>query len=261
MIESTANPKVLYAWRLLHRKWRKRENRCVIEGFHLLDEALRAGVSIDYVLATPEALCSAPETMRRIELRSVPVYRCNEKVLQRISDVQSPQGVVAVCQIPARCLPPAIKFCVLFLEDIQDPGNVGTTIRTAHAVGADGVFVTASTADPFGPKCLRASMGSVFYIPLFVVENLNVFCKKLPQPIPVYAAHMAGKSVFDVRLKTPFALALGNEGAGLSEGLLRHAHEQVSVPMPGGAESLNVSVSCAVILYEALRQFRQTALL
>lgn len=226
-----------------------------------MEEALRAGVSIEYVLATPDALSAEPEIARRLDSRKVPVYKCTERVLQRVSDVQSPQGVVAVCQIPTVSSPYALKFCVLFLEDIQDPGNVGTIIRIAHAVGADAVYLTTTSADPFGPKCLRASMGSAFHIPLCTVENQAAFCKKLPPGIPWYAAHMSGKSVFDVRLKAPFALALGNEGAGLGEGLLRHVHEQVSVPMPGGAESLNVSVACAVILYEALRQFRQVALL
>ena len=177
----------------------------------------------------------------------------------QISGTKTPQGIMAVCEKKTygreRCF---IKkdALLVFAEEINDPGNLGTIIRTARACGANGVFLSAGSADVYNPKVLRASAGSFFHVPVFENENINDFAADcIKNGVALVAAHANGRLYpHEIDLKKSAALVFGNEARGLSEEAIKVADFSVKIPMPGGAESLNVSAACAVFLYEAVRQ-------
>jgi TrmH family RNA methyltransferase len=181
-----------------------------------------------------------------------------------VSPVNSPTGVVATARIPETSLaslltpPPAL---VLAAAGLQDPGNAGAIIRSAAAAGATGVVMDELSADPWGWKALRASMGSGFYVPVLRTRSVASLIKAWKSAGVRIVATMprGGVSMYDVDFTKPIAVLLGGEGAGLSEELAANADERVSIPMQGPIESLNVAVAAAVLLYEAERQRHLTS--
>lgn len=227
-----------------------------IEGATLMGEALRSGIRLETVFVRQ----GSEEVLEELGLGSAPVVVLSREVFASAMDTNSPQGVAAVIAIPqVRLLDMrANPGTFLFLEDIQDPGNLGTLIRSAEAFGLRSVNVTPNTVNVWNPKVMRASAGSVFRMRIYST-SLEEFFESMKQGgIKTVAAVARGDgavSLNEADLRAPCALMIGNEGAGLSERAKSAAREKVHIPC--AVESLNAAVAGAVMMYEAQRQNEQ----
>ncbi|MCX5725570.1 MAG: 23S rRNA (guanosine(2251)-2'-O)-methyltransferase RlmB [Candidatus Saganbacteria bacterium] len=260
-IESANNPRIKYVKSLGMAKARKKEKKFIVEGPHLVGEALNCfreskKFPVDFMLYSADAPADILKTARDL---GISCFSITEKVMGEISEVETPRGIIAVVSEEEFDLddvlggkPPLIVFCV----DVQDPGNLGTIIRTADAVSASGVILSKGTVDLYNPKALRSTIGSIFHLPIVHVENIKETIMALKQSgIKIIAASLdAKKSYYDADLGGPVAIIFGNESKGLGRQIEVLCDGSVKIPMPGKAQSLNVGVSAAVILYEALRQ-------
>ena len=184
----------------------------------------------------------------------------DDRLFLKLCDTRTPQGILTVARIPRYTREDLLKGkdspLLLMLEDLQDPGNVGTILRTAEAAGVTGVFMSAKCADVFQPKVIRATMGSIFRVPFCVEQDLCETAGWLrKQNVRIYAAVLEGSELFFQNdYQVPSAFMIGNEGNGLSKALAQEADQRVRIPMSGSVESLNAAVAAAVFLYEAKRQ-------
>ena len=248
-ITSLKNPKV-QAWRSLKERKGRKETGCfLVEGRKMVAEALASSFPVAAVLVDEARLAefSLPDEGRLPE--GVDVFLLPEHVLAAVCDTKTPQGVAAVVRMAE---PGMSGQRLVALDGVQDPGNVGTIIRTADAAGFDGVLLSGQCADPFSPKVLRATMGSVFRMALRVTDDL---------PGALEALRLSGYAVLSSQLdgepfgpvargvSAPFALVIGSEGSGVSEPVRRLATHRVALPMRGGAESLNAAVAAGIMMY------------
>lgn len=258
-ITSRDNPQVKLAAALLaRRKEREETGLFVAEGLRLCLDAADSGVAIRTLLLTPEASERYPETdrLRRAAGRTLII---SGALAERIADTRSPQGVFAICEkLDIRRCAVTIKGSghYLLLENIQDPGNLGAMLRTADALGIDGVFLGGGCADLYSPKVLRGSMGGIFRVPFSAADSLLPVIARLREAgVPVYAAALeetaltAGK----VDFSRGGAVLVGNEGSGLPEELIAACTAGLMIPMAGGANSLNAAVAAAILLWEMKR--------
>ena len=232
--------------------------RMLLDGSHLLEDAIAAGLEIEIVALVEgdSQVAALGETAARRGSRLVAV---TSHVLDAISPVRQPSGIVAIARRPSVSLDDALAGgpqLVLMLSEVQDPGNVGAVIRAAEACGATGLVTSAGTADPFGPKALRGSMGSAFRLPIASPRDLVVAVEAARvRGLRVYAAVPRGGTPLPAcNFREPGAVLLGSEGAGLPRHLIACADAQLTIPMAARVESLNVATAAALIVYEAQRQ-------
>ncbi|HEY0604653.1 MAG TPA: RNA methyltransferase [Herpetosiphonaceae bacterium] len=257
MITSTKNPQIKHLRSLLtNRKDRRSERLFVIEGVRLVEEALQAQAEIAIVVYNRDQLATTERGTALIEqLSHSQAYEVSPEVLQAVSDTVTPQGVVAAVRWPE--LESPMYGVVLVLDALQDPGNVGTLLRSAVATGIGQVICTAGTADVYSPKVARAAMGAHFRLPiaqdvswddapLMLSTTDNVYAAVAEASMPYYAADW----------RQPSALIVGNEANGVSAAGLEIATKQIAIPMAPGVESLNAAVAGSVILFEMQRQRR-----
>lgn len=231
----------------------------LLDGWHLLAEALSAEVRIETLAVCGPMSVDQQALVERARHADARIVEVSEAVLNALSPVNSPTGVVATARKPitdaAAMLLPAPPLVLAGLG-IQDPGNAGAVIRSAAAAGATGVIVDEATADPWGWKALRASMGGVFRLPVTRSRNpLTTLAAWQSAGVTVAAAvPHDGVSIYDLDLTRPLVVLMGGEGPGLSDEVVASADARISIPMSGAVESLNVAVAAALILYEARRQ-------
>jgi TrmH family RNA methyltransferase len=235
-----------------------RDGRVLLDGAHLVAEALRASVPLELVLATAEALTAEPALLPLLQAAAVPLYEATASVLDAASPTRSPSGVVGIARwatVPVADLFLAPRPLVVGLIDVQDPGNVGAVIRAADALGATGVGVAGESADPAGWKALRGSMGSAFRIPVSRSTTADLVESAARARVSVVAsvAH-DGVDPASVALAASTLILVGHEGAGLSADLVQQADARVTLAMRAGVDSLNVSIAAALLLDEARRQ-------
>lgn len=252
ILTSLQNPK-LKALRALHsRKGRKQAAAFLLETTKLVQEAIKSAWPLEEVFAT-EAWVEKYGAPAGVTLTLVA-----ERLFDQLVTTETPEGVVAIARIPAPEAEIAVSDDAFFVvaDSLQDPGNLGTVIRTADAVGASAVLVGPGTVDPYSPKAVRATMGSLFHLPVLVRSSLSEDLAHLKQQgVAVYATALrTERSLYDLDLMGKVAWLVGNEGAGLSDEMVQLATEAVSIPMPGQAESLNAGIATGVCLYETLRQ-------
>ncbi|MGF1602658.1 MAG: TrmH family RNA methyltransferase [Thermosynechococcaceae cyanobacterium] len=254
MLTSLQNPLVKQMRKLQRAKYRKQQGVFLLEGTHLLQEACAVNWPLEVACCTPiwcekyPLLWQQLQGQARIELVSA-------DVLGAITTTNTPDGVVAIATSQTTTAP-KITSLGLVLETIQDPGNLGTMIRTAAAAGAEGLLLSADTVDPEHPKVLRASAGAWFHIDIGLCENLlQAVSQYQQQGFQILATRPdAEQSYWKCDLQQPTLILIGNEGAGLSAALSDLAHTQVKIPTAPAIESLNAGVSAALLLYEAQRQ-------
>lgn len=237
-ITSRQNPLIKRLAGLASGNISPRGGEYICDGFKLLHDALRSGITPLCVLAAEGAtLPPLPASTRLVTAPGA--------LIEAVSPSDSPQGVVFTCATPEPVVAVDPNGRYLLLDRIQDPRNVGAMLRTAEALGASAAWLVSGSADPFGPKAVRAGMGAVFRLPVKFVTIADV----ADAGLPVFAAAAGGE---DVRAASPgpCVLAVGNEGAGLSPELFASADRTVSIPMPGGAESLNAAVAAAILMWE-----------
>lgn len=256
MITSTANAQVKNVITLLKKSAeRKKRGLFVIEGIRMFTELPKDRIEKIYV--SESFLNENKKLLDGYEYETV-----SDNVFAQMSDTKTPQGVMALVKMLRYDFSDIVKGdmpVVVMLENIQDPGNLGTIMRTAEGAGATGIIMSKDTVDIYNPKTIRSTMGALFRMPFIYVEDILEAADMLKkQNIALLAAHLDGdKNYYSENLKRPMALMIGNEGNGLTKALTDKADVLVKIPMEGQLESLNAAVSTAIILYEAYRQRTQ----
>ena len=243
-ITSLKNPKVA-AWKALKDRKGRRESGCfLVEGRKMVEEALASAFDVETVLVQ--------EGMELPDGLSMPVYELPAHVLAAVCDTKTPQGIAAVVRMKEQS---ALGKHIVVLDGVQDPGNVGTIIRTADAAGLDGVLLSYQCADVFSPKVLRATMGSIFRMNLRTTDDLPGELTKLREKgYSILSSQLDGTPFYErEKVAEQFALIIGNEGNGVSEQVQQTATHRVRLPMRGGAESLNAAIAAAIMMYELMR--------
>ena len=235
---------------------RRRSGTSVLDGAHLLAAFLASGRVPEELMVSRAGLADS-EVARLVE-RSAParVTLLSDALFDALSTVESPTGVIAAVRTPGAVPVPDDAALVLALEDIQDPGNVGTLLRSASAAGAGHVLLSRGCAFAWSPKVLRAAMGAHFALNIVEPADLAAFCARY-RGATVALAGAGERSLYDLDLAGPVALLVGNEGAGLSVDLAQAATIRARIPMAGPVESLNAGTAGSIALFEAVRQ-RQT---
>ncbi len=252
-ITSRDNARIKNAARLVSSsRERAKSGRCVLEGEHLLRVYLERHGAPETVIVAESALTnpSVRELLERVPERNTLIV--GERVWADLGQIPLALGVVGVVVAPAPAFRRAAGFCVL-LDDLQDPGNVGSILRSAAAAGAAQVFLSAGCAFAWSPKVLRAGQGAHFHLEIFEHADLPAWARKYDGRV-IAAVVRDGEPMFSADYSGRVALAFGNEGGGVSEGLLAVSHARVTIPMPGGFESLNAAAAAAVCLFERVRQ-------
>lgn len=244
---------------LYKRKDRWKERLFIIEGIKIIEEALLNNVRLKYILFT-DKLQSTIEGANFLESikYNKNLIHISENLFQEISDTENPQGIIGVAEFKISELEDLINIdnpSLIFLDGLQDPGNLGTIIRTCDAFNLDGIILGEGSVDPYNPKVVRATMGSIFRVPLVVSNNsLETLSKLQKSKIKILATSLETNSpIYDVDYKEGFALVIGNESKGVSEEIIKLSDQLIKIPMPGFAESLNAGVAASIIMYEAMK--------
>ena len=262
IVSSKQNARLKELRRALAFPGRKAAGMAGVEGPHLVEEALRAGIHIGAVFAGDgmqdyvQDLPLAPE----VEVLVMP-----RGILAGTLSTETPQPVAALVEIPdwtlAHMLSPTHRPpLILVLAGLQDPGNLGTIVRSAEAFGANGVIALPGTVSPWNPKALRASAGSIFRLPFLAMDADECFAALRESGVRIMATTVRGAEPVDmVDLSSPVAFLIGNEGNGVPMDIATHADLAVTIPCPGPVESLNAAVAASILLYEASRQCQRVA--
>ena len=256
VVASTANPSYKALLKLAQSsRERKKRALSLLDGIHLI-AAYRDHVGVPRQVAVSRSGLEQPEVRDLLAtLRPLDPLVLTDVLFGALSTVDTPTGVLAAVTTPRPPgIPSEIESCVM-LEDIQDPGNLGSILRSAAAAGVRRVYLSKNSVQTWSPRVLRAAMGAHFMLQIHEQCDLLAFARGFRGRI-VATSQCARKTVFDVDLTGRVALVFGNEGAGLSPALVQEAHEVVSIPMPGEVESLNVAAAAAVCLFERVRQLQ-----
>ena len=253
IIESKENSLFKNIKKLKERKNRAREKKYIIEGFRLVEEGFKAGADIECLVIEEGNEQKANEFLKEY-LTVSKIYLMKKSLFGQLIATENTQGVLAVVKMNDSTEEIKGDFYLL-CDKVQDPGNLGTIIRTAHAAGVSGIILTKGTVDIYNDKTIRSTMGSVFYLPIIYDNDLS-FLKKLKEDgfSLVTTSLKESKDFFQEDLRGKVILGVGNEGNGISDEIFAMADKKVKIPMPGGAESLNVAVASSIILFEKVRQ-------
>ena len=236
------------------------DNEVLLDGPHLIEEALASSVELRMVLVATDAMEGPLGALAaRAAARGARLIALSPNVAEAVSPVRSPTGIIGVATLKPRALEAMLHDApqlLLVLDHIQDPGNVGAIVRAAEACGATGIIAGPGTADPFGWKALRGSMGSSLRMPVAHADVLSDAVTHARRAgVRIFATAPRGGTLLPrAGLAAPAAIILGGEGPGVSSSLIDLADELLTIPMRGTVESLNVSVAAALVLYEAMRQ-------
>lgn len=258
-IESSDNNRIKLVRKLQNKKARDAENKLVIEGVNLVSEAIRRGIKTDFVMVSDEF--DGGQFLEDIKTDdTVLVCEISAQIFNKITDADNGVGILAVID-KSSITPEDIGTLladanVLVLDRLQDPGNIGTMIRTAVATGYELIVCVKGTADVFSPKVLRATAGMIFDIPIVYVADAAELKAMMSQAGKRFVVTTVdgGRPYYEEDLKTGIALVIGNEGNGVSDEVLELADVRVTIPMKGEIESLNAAISAAILMYEAVRE-------
>ncbi len=252
-ITSRENPFFKELKKLSSSRQRRIARQALLDGIHLVQAYMDCGNSPLHVLLAATAL-QQPEVIALLKkLPGVPLTQLTDSLFAELSELTTPVGIIALIEQPTPKVSAAhSKFCLL-LEDIQDPGNLGSLLRSAAAAGCDAVFLSKGCADAWSPKVLRGGMGGHFG--LSVHERVDLLALAAEFPGKLLATSLRAKtSLYDCDLRATLGFVIGNEGVGVSPSLLEVVSQQITIPMPGKMESLNVAAAASICLFEAVRQ-------
>ena len=256
-ISSKDNSLIKHIKRLKEKKYRDEYGEYIIEGLKLIKEAVQENAHIKHIVVCDG--CDNSEMIEshlKYEMAKLDFIYVPQNIFKLLSDVENPQGVLAVISKPNKESDISLdEDIILALDDIQDPGNLGTILRTADSIGLKQILVSKGTADAYNPKVVRSTMGAIFRVKVIECENLKETLKTLQnQEYKLITTSLkAKKTIYEVDYKKKI-IVIGNEANGVSKEILNLADEKVIVPMLGKTESLNASVATGVILYEYVRQ-------
>ena len=252
MITSSQNSKIKLVRTLLGRSKERREaSAYVIEGVRLFEEAVNSHWDFRFVLYDETLSERGKSKLKGLKSQRVEVEEVSTNVMKSLSETETPQGILAVLNESHIPIPESINF-VLIPDQIRDPGNLGTLLRTATATGVQAVLLPPETIDVFAPKVVRSGMGAHFRLPIHSMtwEEIRAQIKGLQ----IYLADMDGKPCWEMDLRPPLALIIGGEAEGVSEEARKLATQKISIPMAGNVESLNAGVAGSVLMFEVVRQ-------
>ncbi|OXM85481.1 TrmH family RNA methyltransferase [Paenibacillus rigui] len=261
VITSVHNARVKAWTQLLEKKGRDKQGQFVIEGVHLVQEAMAATVPIETIVYSEERVHLLPkELLEQAHEQGIECIAVTEQVLGKCTDTQSPQALLAVLPKLAWQAEQLLDTgegpgLVVVIDGIQDPGNLGTIIRSADAVGATGVLLGRGTVDLYNPKTVRSTMGSLFHLPIAQGELLEALPQAAAQGVAIVTTSLQGStSCYNYDFTQDVWFVIGNEGQGVSQAVAGLATQHVLIPMRGQAESLNAAMAATVVLFEAMRQ-------
>lgn len=266
MITSTSNQQMKQLSALVKKsKERKEKKLFVVEGTKMVAEAPKSWLRAVYVSESYEGNVENRQLLDSIRKDAATFgYHYDvvaDSVFKAVSDTQTPQGIMALVTMPEYALEQLLdgdRTHLLVLESIQDPGNLGTMVRTGEGAGITGIIMNKTTVDLFNPKTIRSTMGSIYRVPFYITENLSQTLEDLrEQKVSLYAAHLKGQNSYDAEnYQQACGFLIGNEGNGLSDEIANLADTYIRIPMEGQVESLNAAISATLLMYEANRQRR-----
>lgn len=251
-ITSQKNPKV-QLWKSLQKhSARSLHQQFIVEGYKMVEEGWNSGWKLSALIIDDQKL---DVFLPLVAQWDVPVFSVATHVFQSIAAAKTPQGIMAAVHIADAFNLSGLGNYIIILDEVQDPGNVGTILRTADAAGFTGALLSANCADVFSPKTLRSTMGSVFHLPFVVVPNLSGTLKQLQEAGYSIVGSQLGAAPFFSRspIPSPLGLVVGNEGNGISKEVLSLCNLHYALPMEGKAESLNVSIAAGIMMYDVCR--------
>jgi TrmH family RNA methyltransferase len=255
MITSLHHDKIKYVRSLSDRKTRIREGRIAIEGARLIDDALAANFTPDWVICAQRLPPRTQDTLRRLKARHIDVIDVADAVLKACSDTETPQGLIAVMKTPRLAWPLKPQLIVI-ADRLRDPGNLGTLLRSSAAAGVSGVLLAPETVEAFNPKVMRGAMGAHFRLPILAAAWAEIADRV--GGLSVYVAEAdASRSYTSIDWTQPSALIVGSEAEGTSTAAAKLATARISIPLAREVESLNAAVAASVIMFEAQRQRQQ----
>lgn len=254
-ITSKDNEQIKHIKKLKEKKYREEYNEFIIEGIKMIEEAISEEVKIKSIIICDD--CKSQGAIPNELMYEIAKLNCiyvAEKVFNTITDVINPQGIMAIVEKPKVEQINYNESNFLLLDNIQDPGNLGTILRTADSLNMNQIIVSKGTADAYNLKVVRSTMGAIFRVKIIEVQNLSKTIKEMKKhKIKVYATDLqTDKSIYDVDYEKS-AIVIGNEANGVSSEVLEEATQRIKIPMIGKTESLNAAVATSIILYEAFR--------
>ena len=249
LIQSKQNPKLKQWKKLLTAKGRDKQGAYLIEGTHLVEEALKANQPLECLIMTSDYDAS----MLPLVAHDLTRYYITAEIARELSATPQPQGVFAIVSLPderdANWQATGTRY--LLVDAVQDPGNLGTLIRTADAAGFDGVLLGKGTVDVYNDKTLRATQGSLWHLEVVRGDLLEMIAQLQAQQIPVYATalHQGAQSYRSVEVADKVALIVGNEGNGVANNMIQVSDQSIYIPMAGQAESLNVAIAAGILMF------------
>ncbi|MFN8405287.1 MAG: RNA methyltransferase [Anaerolineales bacterium] len=254
MITSNQNSKIKLVRSLIGRAKERREaGMFVVEGVRLVEEAVKGDWRLETVLYDESLSERGKSLVSSLKSKGIEAEEISSDLMKSISETETPQGILSILQFSQLPITNYLNF-ILIPDQIRDPGNLGTLLRSAAATGVQAVLIPPETTDAFAPKVLRAGMGAHFRVPIREMgwDELHDVCKLAG--LQVLVADMEGKSCWEMNLKQPLALIVGGEAEGASEQARKLANERLSIPMAGDVESLNAGVAGSVLMFEVVRQ-------
>jgi TrmH family RNA methyltransferase len=252
VITSSQNPKLKLVRSLMGRAKERREaNAFAVEGVRLVEEAVNAGWKFQFALYSDGLSERGNNLLNRLKAKNIEVNEVAGDLLQKLSDTETPQGILGVLEFNPLPIPEHLDF-VLIPDQIRDPGNLGTLLRSAAATGVQAILFPPETTDAYAPKVLRAGMGAHFNIPIHSWTWEEI--KSQTKDMGIYIADMDGTSCWETDLRKPLALVIGGEAEGASDEARRLANGKICIPMRENVESLNAGVAGSVLMFEVVRQ-------
>ena len=232
---------------------RKEHNLFVLEGIRICDDAMSCSIKFDKLIVSETASNKYKNQIIEFSKNAIECYKIPDSLFKKISDTTSPQGVIAVCKMPLmnKKINPDGKYVAL--ENINDPSNLGAVSRTAEALGVDGIILSANGCDPYSPKSLRASMGTLLRMPLIVLEDFANDIKNLGLKTFACVVDSDAKSITNVSFAEGSVVMIGNEANGLTSETCNNADEKITIKMTGKAESLNAATAAAIAIWEMMK--------
>jgi len=256
LITSKENNTIKDIKKLKEKKYRSEAGRFIIEGFRFVEEGLKSSFTIDKVVVRESVLDKFKEKFADyINANEEKIFVVSDSIFKGISSTENSQGVLAVVRMDNEVHESKDGIYIL-IDKVQDPGNLGTIIRTAHSAGCTGIIMTKGTVDLYNEKTLRSTMGSIFNITIIHENEELEFTKKLlnEKYNLVCSSLQTDKNFYEVDLVENAIIAVGNEGNGISDEVMNLATKKVKIPMLGNAESLNVAIAASIMIYEGVRQ-------
>lgn len=255
MITSLQNPKVQLIRRLMNRsKDRRAEAAFIVEGVRLVEEAHQAEFNARFLIYSEKLSERGLGLVESYRNQGIQVESASESIMRRISDTEHPQGILGVFEMESLPIPDKLDN-VLILDQIRDPGNMGTILRSAWAAGTQVVYLSPGCADPFSPKVMRGGMGAHFRMPIIKMTWEEIKLQVRSHTLHCYlAATRRGLAYYEADFRPPMSLIVGGEAYGAGDEALKLSDTMVSIPMPGGGESLNAAVAAGILMFEISRQ-------